>query len=248
VRDAELLERMWPSMRAAFTAAASGSGRLVQLDGVQASVVSRVPERSVFNSVLYDEAGALERAYGDIARLYDEAGVRAWTVWVHPGDEQAGDLLRSRGHVLDAEPAAMAVELRDLQVQPAGIEWRPARSPHELAELNDRAYGWGDAFARAFGETLPAAHTYIAELNGDPAACVGSVDAGGDCSIVWVATLPEARGRGLATGLMRQALLDARERGCTTSSLQASRMGFPVYERLGYRRVGSLQMWELRKP
>ena len=53
------------------------------------------------------------------------------------------------------------------------------------------------------------------------------------------ATLPEARGRGLATALMRQALLDAGERGCVTTSLQATAMGRPVYARMGYRDLGA---------
>jgi GNAT superfamily N-acetyltransferase len=63
-----------------------------------------------------------------------------------------------------------------------------------------------------------------------------------------VATLPEARGRGLATALMSHALLEARERGCTTTSLQSSARGRPVYARLGYREIGVVQMWERRQP
>jgi hypothetical protein len=46
---------------------------------------------------------------------------------------------------------------------------------------------------------------------------------------------------------MRQALLDARERGCTTTSLQATAMGRPVYRRLGYRELGVIEMWERRR-
>ena len=75
-----------------------------------------------------------------------------------------------------------------------------------------------------------------------------SIDHEGDCWITFVATFPEARGRGLASALMTRALLDARERGCSTSSLQATKMGQPVYERLGYCDLGSVQMWERRKP
>ena len=54
----------------------------------------------------------------------------------------------------------------------------------------------------------------------------------------WVATAPEARGRGLASGLMRRALADGRERGNDISTLQATKMGRPVYEGLGYRAFG----------
>jgi hypothetical protein len=46
---------------------------------------------------------------------------------------------------------------------------------------------------------------------------------------------------------MTRALLDARERGCATSSLQATKMGRPVSAGLGYRDLGPIQMWERRK-
>jgi predicted GNAT family acetyltransferase len=45
---------------------------------------------------------------------------------------------------------------------------------------------------------------------------------------------------------MGHALADARERGRTTSSLQASDAGRPIYERVGYRSLGEFEMWEKR--
>ena len=64
--------------------------------------------------------------------------------------------------------------------------------------------------------------------------------------IGWVAVLPEARGGGLSGKLLSHALADAADRGQQTSTLVATRLGRPVYERVGYRRVGPLQMWEQR--
>jgi hypothetical protein len=46
---------------------------------------------------------------------------------------------------------------------------------------------------------------------------------------------------------MRTALREARERGCTTTCLEATARGEPVYARLGYRPLGRLGMWELRR-
>ena len=85
-------------------------------------------------------------------------------------------------------------------------------------------------------------------MDGEPVACTVAFDHGGDCCITFVATLSEARGRGLATELMTRALLGRARRGCKTTSLQATKMGQPVYERLGYRDLGPLQMWERREP
>jgi GNAT superfamily N-acetyltransferase len=252
VDDRQLLERMWASMRAAFQTVPQSSpgGRLERRDGVMACVVPAVPERSVFNSVLYDDAAALEAAYDDLARLYEEAGILAWTVWVHPGDRDAGALLEGAGHLLDATPRAMAMEVEGFGSRvPAGLDWERTTDARQIAQLNDGAYGYGDApFTRAFGERTPEeGHFYVARLDGEPAACVAAFDAGGDCAMAWVATKPAGRGRGLASGLIRQALADARGRGCTSTSLQATKLGEPVYARLGYRGLGALEMWERRK-
>jgi hypothetical protein len=46
---------------------------------------------------------------------------------------------------------------------------------------------------------------------------------------------------------MCQALHDARDRGRKTTTLQATKAGAPIYERLGYHDFGALQMWERRK-
>jgi len=37
---------------------------------------------------------------------------------------------------------------------------------------------------------------------------------------------------------------DAHRRGCSTSSLQASKAGFGVYARLGYQDLGGFGTWE----
>jgi GNAT superfamily N-acetyltransferase len=70
--------------------------------------------------------------------------------------------------------------------------------------------------------------------------------AGRDAGVYAVATLPEARGQGLARRLHYQLLQRARERGALTTSLQASAMGRPVYEALGYASFGPMNMWERR--
>jgi hypothetical protein len=48
------------------------------------------------------------------------------------------------------------------------------------------------------------------------------------------------------TALLREALRDSLARGCTTTTLESTSLGRPVYERIGYRSLGTLQMWERR--
>jgi predicted GNAT family acetyltransferase len=75
---------------------------------------------------------------------------------------------------------------------------------------------------------------------------VGVHDVDGDAWILFVATHPDARGEGLATALMKQGLRAAVDRGCTTTTLEASPMGRPIYERMGYLPLGTVEMWERR--
>jgi predicted GNAT family acetyltransferase len=64
--------------------------------------------------------------------------------------------------------------------------------------------------------------------------------------VSFVATVPAARRRGLATAVMQQVLHDAREAGCTSSTLQATDAGARLYATLGFRRLCDMQLWERR--
>ena len=244
-------ERMFKSMSACFRllARSSEGAHVFELDGVLASVVPGVPERSLPNSVLYESAESLVAVLPELALHYEEAGVDAWTVWTPEGDEQAAAALLDAGHALDADPAAMSLDLSRLD-EPPEIDHRTGDDlVPVVARINDGAYGHDDAaFARMLAE-LPAgvARSYVADVDGEPAACLQILPVDGDASVYWVATLPEARGRGLASRLLHRALWDARENGCDISTLQATKLGEPVYARLGYESHGALQMWEKRR-
>jgi GNAT superfamily N-acetyltransferase len=128
-------------------------------------------------------------------------------------------------------------------------DWTDAGDLRQVGEINDRAYGLAGNFAAALtAPSAPGVHAYVAHHDGAAAACAVTYDRDGDCGVYMVATLPEARGRGLAGGLMTRALADAAERGCATSTLQATAAGAPLYARLGYRDLGAVQMWERRGP
>ena len=87
---------------------------------------------------------------------------------------------------------------------------------------------------------------YQARVDGEPVSVLGTIDEGDDCGVYLVATLKGHRGKGLSRRLLHLAVAEARERGLRTSSLQASKLGQPVYEGLGYATICELHMWERR--
>jgi GNAT superfamily N-acetyltransferase len=228
---------------------ASEGMRVVEREGFVATITPMVPDRSIVNDVVYWDRDALAGAYDEIDDGYSSAGIEAWTVWVPDGDEQSAALLAERGHVLDSDPEAMLLDLESVERPPAPAGFTREIDPVQLARLNDDAYGLRSAFARAL-EHLEAGdglYLYGVEQAGELASGLVTFDHGDDCSVWLVATREQSRGQGLAGALMAHAMADARKRGRTTSTLQATDLGRPVYERLGYRSLGEIQLWEKRR-
>jgi GNAT superfamily N-acetyltransferase len=228
---------------------ASEGMRAIDRDGLVATITPVVPQRSIVNDVVYWDGPALIAAYDELQRAYDDAGIHAWLVWVPDTDEDVARALSERGHVLDSDPEAMVLDLGAVErpAEPPGFS--RTIDPAALTRLNDDAYGMHSAFARAL-ERLEAGdglYFYGAEDDDGLASGLVAFDFEDDCSVWLVATRESARGRGLAGALMRHALVDARERGRTTSTLQATDLGRPVYERIGYRSLGEIELWERRR-
>jgi GNAT superfamily N-acetyltransferase len=249
--DAEWLMLVRSSMPPFWRLVAERTGgRTWERDGVLASIVPASPKRSFFNSVLYEEPGPMIAAIDELADAYEEAGISAWTVWVPAADTEVATALEEAGHVLDATPRAMAMPVADLRPPEPELELEiREETDHELvAQINEVAYGFppGD-FPPLTGET-PQLRTYLGSIDGETVGCAGAFAHGGDCEILFVAVLPEGRGRGISGRLMARAIADAAEQGLETTTLQSTKLGYPVYAKLGYRDLGELQMWERRRP
>jgi GNAT superfamily N-acetyltransferase len=204
----------------------------------------------VTNSVIYSDREAMLGTLDRIAEAYDDAGVRAWTVWVPEEDTEAAKGLEAAGHVLDAAPRAMGMELEHAEEPDMGeLDWFRECDLVTVGQINDAAYGYpAGTLESVIGAMDPErVFAYGVRVDGETAAAMMTIDAGEDTEIAWVATHEAARGRGLSTALMRQSLWDARERGQRTATLQATKRGAPVYRRVGFEDHGALQMWERRK-
>jgi ribosomal protein S18 acetylase RimI-like enzyme len=93
----------------------------------------------------------------------------------------------------------------------------------------------------------PHIHASVAYLEGRPvstALCLSTDRAAG---VYWVGTVPEARQRGFGERCTQAVTQVAFERGARVVALEASHMGFPIYERMGFRTVGNVQ-WYVTPP
>lgn len=244
-RQFENMRISWP-----WVTARGPGARVIERPGVTATIAPAVPARSMFNAVFYSDAARLEEALPDLAEVYEREGVEAFTVWIPEHDQRALDLVQREGHVLDATPAAMEAGMDELSLpEPGDLDWTRDLTFPEANAVNNRAYPMtGEPFTSGGAPDSEGGHLYGARLDGEIASVVGILDVGEDAAVVSVATLPEARGRGLAARLMGVALREARERGARGTSLQATAAGEPVYLRLGYRIPFRFGMWERRGP
>ncbi|UGS34004.1 GNAT family N-acetyltransferase [Capillimicrobium parvum] len=251
--DATLAARQLDSQFAimeAVVAGGRGSSAVRPADGVLAILCPCIPGRSMPNSVLYRDPGALTDAVLDeLQDVYAAAGVRAWTVWVRPGDGLLAARLGARGHVHDAQPLLMCGELARMDLEPkVRLDLEPSPGWAMLGRLNDRAFGLDGMFEQVLdGVQDPASRLWVARVGGEPAAALLVRVHQGDAEVYCVAVVPEARGRGLSRELLRAALAAARDAGATTTSLESTALGEPVYRSLGYRALGRFGMWERRQ-
>jgi GNAT superfamily N-acetyltransferase len=232
-------------------AKAAPKAEIVDRDDMIAVINPATPQASIFNGVVYNNPAAIDRGVIDeLAAAYENAGVKAWTVWVPDRDFDTRSALIEAGHDLDTVPRIMGRELNELEPHSMdGIDWTAEGDPGTMTVLNDLAYGIPEgSCAAGFGILSPDRFGfYVASVDGEPVSCVATMDLGSDLGIYGVASTPEVRGKGLSKALTAQALADAKERGLETTTLQASKLGRPVYVNAGYRDYGCFEMWERRE-
>ena len=205
----------------------------------------------LFNNVL--RAGFLpERADETIQCVtehYADQGVPAlW--WVGPSsqpDDLGTRLLRHGFCLYDSVPG-MGIKLRALKntdPAPRGLSIRRVEDVETLThwcQVMQTGFRLTDSVsegvyelcaAMGIGASEPLQH-YVGYLDGQPVAS-SSAHFGLDAVGVYnVATVPTARGRGIATQMTLRPLHDARVAGYQTGILHASRDSFGVYARLGF--------------
>ena len=81
----------------------------------------------------------------------------------------------------------------------------------------------------------PEQRSFVGYCDGAPAACATLVFGGRVAGVHNVATVPGFRRRGFGEAVTWAAIERGAAYGCDLSALQASEMGRPIYERMGFR-------------
>ncbi|MDQ1713670.1 MAG: hypothetical protein QOE45_3120 [Frankiaceae bacterium] len=99
------------------------------------------------------------------------------------------------------------------------------------------------AFLPREGAVSPSVRWYVASFDDVPCATAAVSVSPYGAGIVGVATLPAYRRRGLARAATVAALRHGAAEGATLAWLYPSAMARPLYEGLGFRALGDVQVW-----
>ena len=138
-------------------------------------------------------------------------------------------------------PANDAVKIREVtaeeQQRETDMMGRAYGMPPEVSALFVRLVSGPGVKSRAYFASIdngaPVAWSYLVYLPSSPVVLLGGA-----------ATLPEARGKGIYSALVRRRLNDARRDGREAAVIQADRdTSAPICARLGFRELCSLEVF-----
>ncbi|QSQ21122.1 GNAT family N-acetyltransferase [Pyxidicoccus parkwayensis] len=225
-----------------------GQLRHLGLPGVDAFCLPYLAREVHFQQAYFQDAEALAAALPALEAFFRSHGVPAWRMVVPPGSAEGERVLGSAGYRPDERLSdAMGLVLAEVPDVPPSVPLVAPKTLAELVELNITAWGEWSGTLTVWNEGPPLpVHTLLACEAGRPLACGFTHDVGDTAGVFMVATAPEARGRGLASEVMRGLLAGARARGMVASVLQATPQAKAMYHRLGYRDLGAWANWVYR--
>jgi ribosomal protein S18 acetylase RimI-like enzyme len=208
----------------------SDGARVADIAGAVVCLFPSAPESGVYNNALLPrglDVGRSREVIAAVEEVYREAGIPRYAIWAH----EAAGALEAGGLRFDTSTRAMATSLDRLavprpEIELADLDW--ATYVQRFLEIPDLLCG---ASAEEF-------HLRVARLDGREVGAVIAWDHEGDRGIFNLGTVPAARRRGVGTALTALLLHEARERGCTTASLQSTPIAEGVYAALGFADLG----------
>ena len=208
----------------------------------------------LFNGVLSAklEPSGVKATFNSLQAKIDEQGAPAlWWIGPHSKPDNLGSLLEQGGLQPAGEVPGMAIDLALVEKEPETITNFTIQkvSSAEMQTLWAQIAAVGTGFPGAAADALArleatlsdpqykAQHRYIGFLNGTPVATSALVVESGVAGMYAVATMPEARRKGIGRIMTVMPLLEARRNGYRVGVLQASAAGYPIYKKIGFKDV-----------
>jgi ribosomal protein S18 acetylase RimI-like enzyme len=165
--------------------------------------------------------------------------------------------LEAHGLIYHSTDIAMALNIRSLHAMPssaaeltisevAGIEdlraWYTV-NVEGFGYTEQTAHVYYDAYARLGSGASRPWHHYVGWLGNRPVAIASLLLHAGVAGIYGIATIPEARRRGIGSAMTLYALRAARAYGYRVAILSPTEMGKNIYQRIGFQEVCKLQFY-----
>ena len=225
-------------------------GAQVTRDGGVVSILSGLPfdwvnqvlierDDAVSADVLAGVARARERGYPFVVRLRDGIDDSFIPALAHAGLAPIGAEVSTPGMV--AFPIAQNVleghRLSELDIREVtdAASLDEHRSVATAGFASDPSVLTGTACLDLLGR--PGCVMYVGYADRRPVVSGFGWRTGRTIGVYTIATIPSARRRGFGAAMTARVVADGVAAGCDVAALQASEMGRPIYERLGFRTV-----------
>jgi len=203
----------------------------------------------LFNQVLVDDRSATaDRIEAAVATLRERRN--PFVVSLRRGvDDRFVGLMADLGLELPSDhgplPGMALVPIPD--GDPPSVEGLEIRPVADSAGLEDHivaaaaGFGMPEAMLRSIVALdlwrRPGRIVYVGYVEGEPVTTGLGARTGRTIGVYNISTIESARKRGYGEAMTARVAADGHAAGCDVAILQASDMGRPIYERLGYRTV-----------
>jgi GNAT superfamily N-acetyltransferase len=198
---------------------------------------------------------AAERV-GEAVSTWQGLGMAAmWHQTPSSRPDGLGDILAGHGFVPSLQPGMALMVDRSFAPGPPELVVEAATDAADVrawVDTFDPAFGveprgerhpWLRAFAALYLDETSPGRLFVGRVDGEPVATALAFVGGGAVGIYGVGTLPNRRGHGYGRALTVAGVEWGRRRGARVAVLEASELGFSVYQRLGFETVFPTTSW-----
>ena len=222
-------------------------GRGGELVDTNAFTMARSPNGTFFHNMVMIRDAVEVDVLLDAVREFYVRDRRPFSIWTRPHADAALEaVLAARGFMQAVAMPAMAL-LGDpgTRCKPDGLEIRAVtddRGRRDYLEVTAEAYSvyqqpralTDDVFVSLASVHAPHIQGFVGYVKDEPVAAAAVYLTHGVAGIGWVGTVSAHRGHRYAEACTWAAVREGFRRGALLASLQASPMGRPVYERMGF--------------